>query len=169
MHPSLLIQCVKIFRSNLRSHARAVTIQTIWCKKGLVRPFFPTSSQWSHLIAIKTPQIIQNVRPCLHLISEVTPSLFVNTIISWVTHDNQKLVYFLINSSRLYVLSHKFISHITLTYRFNLTSHAEYIVLCVVSHLVIKILSEVSHVFGDKGWSQVSKFEQGSNKWKSAT
>ncbi len=50
-HPSLLIQCVKIFQSNLRSHAQAVTIQTIWCKKRLVRPFFPISSQWSHLIA----------------------------------------------------------------------------------------------------------------------
>jgi hypothetical protein len=31
---------------------------------------------------LKMPQIIQNVRPCLHLISEVTPSLFVNPIIS---------------------------------------------------------------------------------------
>jgi hypothetical protein len=64
--------------------------------------------------------------------------------------DNRKLVYFLVDSSRLYVLSRKFISPITLTYRFNLTNHAEYIVLCGVSHLVIKILFEVSHAFGDK-------------------
>ncbi len=34
----------KIFQSNLRSHARAVTIQIIWCKKGLVHPFFPIIS-----------------------------------------------------------------------------------------------------------------------------
>ncbi len=65
--------------------------------------------------------------------------------------DNQKLVYFLVNSSHLYVLSRKFISRITLTFRFNLTSCAKYIVLCRVSHLVIKILSEVSHAFGEKG------------------
>jgi hypothetical protein len=51
--------------------------------------------------------------------------------------DKQKLVYFLVNSSHLYVLSRKFISRITLTFRFNLMSHAEYIVLCGVSHLVI--------------------------------
>ncbi len=57
-------------------------------------------------------------------------------IISRVTHDNQKLVYFLVNSSCLYVLSCKFISRITLAFRFNLTSHAEYIVLCGVPHLV---------------------------------
>jgi hypothetical protein len=61
--------------------------------------------------------------------------------------ENQKLVYFLVNLSHLYVLSCKFISRITLTFRFNLMSHAEYIVLCGVSLLVI-ILSEVSHVFG---------------------
>ncbi len=97
------------------------------------------------------PQIIENVRPCFRLISEVIPSLFVNPIISRVTRDNQKLVYFLVNSSRLFVLSRKFISPITLTFRFNLTSHVEYIVLCGVSHLVIKISSEVSHAFGDKG------------------
>ncbi len=73
-------------------------------------------------------------------ISEVTPSLFVDLrghtflpIISRVTRDNQKLVYFLVNSSRLCVLSRKFISHITLTFRFNLTSHAKYIVPCGVS------------------------------------
>ncbi len=54
--------------------------------------------------------------------------------------DNQKLVYFLVNSSHLYVLSRKFISRITLTFRFNLTSHAESIVLCGVSHLVINII-----------------------------
>jgi hypothetical protein len=77
------------------------------------------------------------------LISEVTPSLFVNLsghtflpIISRVTRDNQKLVYSLVNSSCLYVLSRKFISHITLTFMFNLMSHAEYIVLCGVPHLV---------------------------------
>ncbi len=122
-----------------------------------------------HTQLLQTPQIIQNVRPCLCLISEVTPSLFVNPIVSWVTGDNQKLVYFLVNSSRLYVLSCKFISRITLTFRFNLTSHAKYIVLCGVSHLVIEILSEVSHAFGDKGWFQLPKFEQGSNKWKSVT
>jgi hypothetical protein len=63
-----------------------------------------------------------------------------NTVSDEVTHDNQKLVYFLVNSSRLYLLSCKFISHITLTFRFNLTSHAKYIVLCGVSHLVINII-----------------------------
>jgi hypothetical protein len=40
--------------------------------------------------------------------------------------DNRKLVYFLVNSSRLYVLSRKFIPPITLTFRFNLMSHAKY-------------------------------------------
>jgi hypothetical protein len=50
--------------------------------------------------------------------------------------DNQQLVYSLVNSSCLFVLSRKFISRITLTFRFNLTSHAKYIVLCGVSHLV---------------------------------
>ncbi len=54
--------------------------------------------------------------------------------------DNQKLVYFLVNSSCLYVISCKFISRITLTFRFNLMSHAKYIVLCGVSHLVINII-----------------------------
>ncbi len=54
--------------------------------------------------------------------------------------DNQKLVQFLINSSHLYVLSRKFISRITFTFRFNLMSHAKYIVLCGVSHLVIYCL-----------------------------
>jgi hypothetical protein len=49
--------------------------------------------------------------------------------------DNQKLVYFLINSTHLYAFPRKFISHITLTFRFNLMSHAKYIVLCGVSHL----------------------------------
>ena len=93
------------------------------------------------------PQIIQNVRPCLRIISEVTPSLFVNPIISWVTRDNQKLVYFLVNSSRLYVLSWKFISHITLTFRFNLMSHAKYIVLCGVSHLVIYFIWGITCVW----------------------
>jgi hypothetical protein len=39
MHPSLLTQCVKKFRSNLRSHTRAVTIQTIWCKKSRIYRF----------------------------------------------------------------------------------------------------------------------------------
>ncbi len=101
-----------------------------------------------HAYLLKTPQIIQNVRPCLRLISEVTPSLFVNPIISWVTRDNQKLVYFLVNSSHLYVLSCKFISRITLSFRFNLTSHAEYIVLCRLSHLVIKnIIWGITHVW----------------------
>ena len=61
--------------------------------------------------------------------------------------DNQKLVYFLVNSSCLYVLSCKFISHITLTFRFNLTSHAEYIVLCGVSHLVINIIWGITRVW----------------------
>ncbi len=58
------------------------------------------------------------------------------TVLSPLSHlrcDNQKLVYFLVNSSCLYVLSRKFISHITLTFRFNLTSHAEYIVLSMWS------------------------------------
>jgi hypothetical protein len=54
--------------------------------------------------------------------------------------DNQKLVYFLVNSSCLYVLSRKFISHITLTFRFNLMSHTKYIVLCGVLHLVMYII-----------------------------
>ncbi len=58
--------------------------------------------------------------------------------------DNQKLVYFLINSSCLYVLSCKFISCITLTFRFNLTSHAKYIVLCGVSHLVIYFIRGIT-------------------------
>jgi hypothetical protein len=55
--------------------------------------------------------------------------------------------YFLVNSSCLYVLSHKFISHITLTSRFNLMSHAEYIVLCGVSHLVINIIWGITGVW----------------------
>ncbi len=54
--------------------------------------------------------------------------------------DNRKLVYFLVNLSRLYVLSRKFISRITLTFRSNLTILAEYIVLCGVSHLVINFI-----------------------------
>jgi hypothetical protein len=65
------------------------------------------------------------------------------TVLSPLSHlrcDNQKLVYFLVNSSCLYVLSCKFISCITLTVRFNLMSHAKYIVLCGVSHLVIYYL-----------------------------
>ncbi len=61
--------------------------------------------------------------------------------------DNQKLVYFLVNSSHLYyVLSCKFIFRITLTFKFNLTSHAEYIVLCGVSHLVIYYLRYHTHL-----------------------
>ncbi len=44
-------------------------------------------------------------------------------------------MYFLVNLSCLHVLSCKFISRITLTFRFNLTSHAKYIVLCGVFHL----------------------------------
>jgi hypothetical protein len=62
------------------------------------------------------------------------------TVLSPLSHlrrDNQKLVYFLVNSSRLYVLFHKFISRITLTFSFNLTSHNEYIVICGVSHFVM--------------------------------
>jgi hypothetical protein len=65
------------------------------------------------------------------------------TVLSPLSHlpcDNQKLVYFLVNSSCLCVLSCKFISRITLTFRFNLTHHAEYIVLCGASHLVIYYL-----------------------------
>ncbi len=61
--------------------------------------------------------------------------------------DNRKLVYFLVNSSCLYVLSHKFISHSTLTFRFNLTSHAKYIVLCGVSHLVIYFIWGITRVW----------------------
>ncbi len=91
-------------------------------RKDLCAPF-SLSSQWSHLIAKNA----SNYPKCQTLPSEViTPSLFVNPIISWVTRDNPNLVYFLVNSSRLYVLSRKFISRITLTFRFNLTSHAEY-------------------------------------------
>ncbi len=55
--------------------------------------------------------------------------------------------YFLVNSSHLYVLSHKFISCITLTFRFNLTSRAEYIVLCGVLHLVINIIWGITRVW----------------------
>ncbi len=61
--------------------------------------------------------------------------------------DNQKLVYFLVNTSCLYVLSRKFISRITLTFRFNLTSHAKYIVLCGLSHLVINIIWGITRVW----------------------
>jgi hypothetical protein len=61
--------------------------------------------------------------------------------------DNQKCVYFLINSSRLNVLSCKFISRITLTFRFTLISHAKYIVLCGVSHLVINIIWGITCVW----------------------
>ncbi len=60
--------------------------------------------------------------------------------------DNQKLVYFLVNSSHLYVLSCKFISRITLTFRFNLTSHAEYYFMWSITPCYI--LSKVSHAFG---------------------
>ncbi len=139
-------------------------------------PLFPYHLS-GHTKLLNMPQIIQNVRPCLRLISEVTPSLFVNLsghtflpIISRVTRDSRRLVYFLVKSSHQNVLSRKSISRITLTFRFNLTSHAEYIVLCGVSHTLLPcILSEVSHAFGDKGWSQLPKFEQGRNKWESVT
>ena len=145
----------KKIRSNLRSHAHpSCDNPNQLVRERTCVPLFPYHLSGHTLL--KMPQIIQNVRPCLRLISEVTPSLFVNLsghtflpIISRVMRDNQKLVYFLVNSSRLSVLSHKFISRITLTFWFILTSHTEYIVLCRVQHLVI--LSEVSHVFGDKG------------------
>ncbi len=55
-------------------------------------------------------------------------------------------MYFLLNLSCLYVLSRKFISCITLTFRFNLTSHAKYIVLYWVSHLVIYYLRYHTHL-----------------------
>jgi hypothetical protein len=58
-----------------------------------------------------------------------------------------KTWYFLVNSSCLYVLSCKFISRITLTFRFNLTSHPEYIALCGVSHQVINIIWGITHVW----------------------
>ncbi len=61
--------------------------------------------------------------------------------------DNQILVYFLVNSSHLYFLSRKFISRITLTFRFNLTSHAKYIVLCGVSHLVMYFIWGIKRVW----------------------
>jgi hypothetical protein len=114
----------KFFRSNLRSQARAVTIQTIRCEKGLVCPFFPIISVVT-LNCSKRLKLSKCQTFCLRLllISEVTPSLFVNLsghtflpIISRVTHDNQKLVYFLVSSSCLYVLSCKFISRTTLTF-----------------------------------------------------
>ncbi len=59
----------------------------------------------------------------------------------------EKLVHFLVNSSRLYVLSLKFISRITLTFSFNLTSHAKYIVLCGVSHLVINSIWGITGIW----------------------
>ncbi len=61
--------------------------------------------------------------------------------------DNQKLAYFLVNSSCLYVLSPKFISCVTLTFRFNLTSPAEYILLSGVSHLVINFIWGITRVW----------------------
>ncbi len=60
--------------------------------------------------------------------------------------DNQKLVCFLVNSSCLYVLSCKFISHIALTFRFNLTSHAKYIVY-VEYHTLLYIIWGITPVW----------------------
>jgi hypothetical protein len=136
-------------------------------RKDLCAPFF-LSSQWSHLIAKNASNYPKcQTLPSFNLWGHTKFVCWSH--ISWVMRDNRKLVYFLVNSSHLYALSRKFISRITLSFRFNLTSHAKYIVLCGVSHLVIKILSEVSHAFGDKGWSQSPKFEHRSNKWKSVT
>ncbi len=81
-----------------------------------------------------------------HLLLHITPPY---CIIPTVTFSmwQSNFWYFCVNSSCLYVLSHKFISRITLTFRFNLTSHAKNIVLCGVSHLVINIIWGITRVW----------------------
>ncbi len=81
------------------------------------------------------------------LLLHISPPYTVLSPLSRLRCDNQKLVYFLVNSSCLYVLSCKFISRITLTFRFNLTIHAKHIVLCGVSHLIINIISGITRVW----------------------
>jgi hypothetical protein len=82
-----------------------------------------------------------------HLLLRISPPLTVSFPLSHLWCDNWKLVYFLVNSSRLYVLYHKFISHLKLTVWFNLMSHAKYIVLCGVSHLVMYFIWGITRVW----------------------